>query len=277
MAEMRIDTKLEDDAEDEEDHVFKTPIRHEASPSVRRKELLRSGSLNVGVDSPDLSSVPLQTPVARFLAGAARSGDSPASPIRATPTPKKVIRQASTMSSMFGQMAVDPTWRDRLRPTLIVANMIFEGGSINVDKVRALIKERLLVFPRFRSQVAFDSSKKFLSAISFQELPLDSIDLDYHVQTVGAGEKWAAPELNAFVSQLYAQNMQLDKPLWKFYLITKMADGNDLLMAVIDHAIADGATLVQVCVRAPSNMTRACPTPPLCNDPSLPSPVVIIC
>ena len=122
----------------------------------------------------------------------------------------------------------------------------FLGGSITADKVRTMIRDRLLVFPRFRSKVAFDSSQRFLSAISFQELPLGDIDLEYHVQEAGRGKSWGAPELDAFISQIYSQDMDHEKPLWQFYVINQMADGSDMLMAVIDHAIGDGTTMVEV-------------------------------
>lgn len=175
-----------------------------------------------------------------------RAAQGGATPTRPTPTSKKVVRQASTMSSLFGQMAVDPSWSERIRPTLIVANLTFKGGSITTDKVRAMIRERLLVFPRFRSKVVFDGSQKFLNAISFHELPLGNIDLEYHVQEAGAGERWGTPELDAFISQIYTQNMDYEKPLWQFYIISQMADGSDMLMAVFDHTIGDGTTLVEV-------------------------------
>jgi len=240
---MQIDTALEDDPHEEVDCVFSSPIRHQQPSSVRRSSLLRSGSLSLE------QTVPPATPVSIFLEQERRQRAAwgSAEPTRPSPTPKKVVRQASAMSSMFGQMAVDPSWGQRLRPTLIVANLTFKkGGSITADKVRTMIRDRLLVFPRFRSKVAFDSSQRFLSAISFQELPLGDIDLEYHVQEAGRGKSWGAPELDAFISQIYSQDMDHEKPLWQFYVINQMADGSDMLMAVIDHAIGDGTTMVEV-------------------------------
>ena len=99
IAAMQIDTALEDDPQEETDSVFSSPIRHRAPSSVRRSELLRSGSLS-------LEQTPPATPVTIRERAAAQGG---ATPTRPSPTPKKVVRQVSTMSSMFGQMAVDPS------------------------------------------------------------------------------------------------------------------------------------------------------------------------
>lgn len=240
----KIDTALEHDPQEETDCVFSSPIRHQEPSSVRRSELLRSGSLSLEQAVPPASPVPIFLEQQRR----GRVAQGGASPTHPSPTPKKVVRQASTISSLFGQTTVDPSFSERLRPTLIVANMTFKrGSSITAKKVRSMVRERLLVFPRFRSKVVFDSSQRILSAISFQEIPLSKIDLEYHVQEAGGGKGWGARELDAFISQIYSQDMDHEKPLWQFYVINQMADGSDMLMAVIDHAIGDGITMVEVC------------------------------
>ena len=40
--------------------------------------------------------------------------------------------------------------------------------------------------------------------------------------------------------------MDFDKPLWRFCVINNMADGRHMLLAVVDHAIGDGASMMNM-------------------------------
>ncbi len=40
--------------------------------------------------------------------------------------------------------------------------------------------------------------------------------------------------------------MDFDKPLWRFCIINNMADGRHMLLAVVDHAIGDGASMMNI-------------------------------
>jgi NRPS condensation-like uncharacterized protein len=131
----------------------------------------------------------------------------------------------------------------RTRPTLIVAQLIFDNDIILPD-VRDLLETKLLTYHRFRSALTYNKAKPILDDVEFKLL--DKVDMSYHVTAAGEGEKWSQYQINDFVSKLYTENMDHSRPLWRFFVINHMADGRHMLLAVIDHSIGDGVTMVEV-------------------------------
>jgi NRPS condensation-like uncharacterized protein len=131
----------------------------------------------------------------------------------------------------------------RTRPTLIIAQLIFDKNLILSD-VRNLVETKLLKYPRFSSALTYNRAKPILDDIKFRLL--DKVDMRYHVTAAGEGERWSQCQINDFVSKLYTENMDHSQPLWRFFVINHMADGRHMLLAVIDHSIGDGVTMVEV-------------------------------
>ena len=111
-----------------------------------------------------------------------------------------------------------------------------------------MISRRLLIYPRFRSQIVLNPLDP--ASVFFKELPLQSIDLSYHVSEVGVGERWTAGDTDAFISLLHAEDMDPSKPPFRLFVINDMIDGRSVLLASIDHTIGDGAMLMDVLLGA---------------------------
>jgi hypothetical protein len=103
-----------------------------------------------------------------------------------------------------------------------------------------------LSFPRMRSKIKFSPTDRSFSDIFFQELPEDSIDFNYHVCSIGESHSWTQNDLDSLLSKLYMEDMDFEKPLWRFFVINNMADGRHTLLAVLDHSIGDGASLLNI-------------------------------
>jgi hypothetical protein len=97
-----------------------------------------------------------------------------------------------------------------------------------------------------RSKIVFAPKERSFSDVFFQQLPIEAIDLDYHVCLLGETKPWNQCDLDDLMSKLYMEDMDFDKPLWRFFVINNMADGRHMLIAVVDHAIGDGASMINI-------------------------------
>lgn len=135
---------------------------------------------------------------------------------------------------------VDTAWLRMERPTnlmMITSVMMFEE-SMHLDKLKQVIKQRFLAYPRFR-QKAVDSA-----AGAWWEEDAD-FDLDWHVRLSALPGRGGKRELERFVSQQASTPLDKTKPLWQFHLVEKYGGGSALVTR-IHHCYADGMALVQV-------------------------------
>jgi hypothetical protein len=116
-----------------------------------------------------------------------------------------------------------------------MAQLLFKE-KISVDAVRSLVTEKLLIYPRFRSKMTFSSSQPSLFDIFFEEQSPSDVDLNYHV-TMVEGSNWHLADIEEFISKIYMEDMVLDRPLWRMYIINDMADKRHMLLTSINHAL----------------------------------------
>lgn len=146
--------------------------------------------------------------------------------------------------SWFGQREpmsrVDTAWLRMERPTnlMMITGVIVLEKHLTLERLRALIADRFLEFPRFR-QRAMD-----LGGQSYWEVDRD-FDLSWHVRRSALPGGAGKPELQEFVSQLGSTPLDHSKPLWQFHLVENYIDG-PALVSRIHHCYADGLALVQV-------------------------------
>lgn len=109
-----------------------------------------------------------------------------------------------------------------------------------MDAFKALVKERILSIPRFRSR--YDNKRN-----GFEELDVESeIDIDYHCKVVD--EVLDLRKISDdYVGDVYKNfDFDEDKPLWQFVYFPRMGDGRSLLLTKISHAIGDGVSQVSI-------------------------------
>ena len=148
---------------------------------------------------------------------------------------------ARQLSSVFITSTMETRFKDRIRPTLILGFLHFKK-PIDVEKIRQLTFERLVCSElRFRSKAVLDPAYPCY----FDEIPLDGIDMEYHVQSKEA-RGWEEADIDIFMRDLYTIDMDPQKPLWVMYVLNDLADGRSCLVFVIDHAIGDGISLTNV-------------------------------
>jgi diacylglycerol O-acyltransferase / wax synthase len=137
---------------------------------------------------------------------------------------------------------IDAAWLRMEDPAnlMMVTGVLLFDGRLDPDRLRAVIDERLLAFPRFRQRI--------------EEPPFgvgmpswvrdDRFDLDAHLHHVALPAPADKAALEAFVSDVMSTPLDFSKPLWQMHLVEYA--GGTALVSRIHHAIADGIALVQV-------------------------------
>lgn len=138
--------------------------------------------------------------------------------------------------------AVDAAWLRMEDPTnlMMVTGILLFEGRVGLERLRAVIEERLLDFARFRQRV-----EEPLFGIGLpQWVTDDRFDLDAHLHHVALPAPGDKAALEAFVSDLLGTPLDFSKPLWQIHLV-EHATGS-AVVSRIHHAIADGIALIQV-------------------------------
>lgn len=135
---------------------------------------------------------------------------------------------------------VDTAWLRMERSTnlmMISSVMMFET-PLALDRLKRLIKDRFLAYPRFRQKVV-----ETTLGPCWENDP--DFDLDWHVRLSALPGRGAKRELERFVSQMASTPLDQSKPLWQFHLVERYGGGS-ALVSRIHHCYADGIALVQV-------------------------------
>lgn len=143
--------------------------------------------------------------------------------------------------NLIAMGGVDPELGLWFRPFIITAMLYFKK-PIDKDRMRQVAKERLFKFPRFRSKLKPPDEPVPGQCPYLEEIPIESINMEELVREITGISTEA--ELNDYCSKLYAENMDVELPRWRMHLINDMEDGRSLLIFAIDHALADGLTLI---------------------------------
>jgi len=148
--------------------------------------------------------------------------------------------------------SVDTAWLHMDSTTnlmMIVGVMIFDS-PLDVQRFKALIEGRLLVYPRFRQYVVDDG-------LTAHWVDDESFDIDAHLHRVRLPGAGGERELQAMVGDLASERLDKGKPLWQMHLVEHY-NGGSALITRIHHCIADGIALIGVLL----NMTDDDPNAP---------------
>ena len=146
---------------------------------------------------------------------------------------------------------VDTAWLRMESPInlMMITGLLFFSRRMELRKLKRVIAERFLAFPRFLQKAVDDGSA------AFWETDAD-FDLDWHVRASALPGKGDKAALEKFTSELASTPLDHSRPLWQFHLIENYAGGS-VLLSRIHHCYADGLALVQVML----SLTDAAPKP----------------
>lgn len=157
------------------------------------------------------------------------------------------MRQFNGMDSLFLYMdsARTPMHGAFLQ---IYAPVPGESTSVRYERLQRHIRRRL------------DSSPVFRRAIVRSPLELDhawwvdgvDVDLDYHVRRSALPQPGSLEQLHEAYARLYAQPMDMDRPLWEIHVIdgvdgiAGVPKGSFALVVKFHHAGADGVSATEI-------------------------------
>jgi diacylglycerol O-acyltransferase / wax synthase len=135
---------------------------------------------------------------------------------------------------------VDTAWLRMERATnlMMITGVMMFDTPMPIDKLRKIIKQRFLAYPRFRQKVVDTPAGAWWQND-------EDFDLDWHIRLTALPGKSGKKELERLTSQLASSPLDQTKPLWQFHLVEKY-DGGSALISRIHHCYADGIALVQV-------------------------------
>jgi WS/DGAT/MGAT family acyltransferase len=137
---------------------------------------------------------------------------------------------------------VDTAWlrMEELSNQMTITAVLTVGAPLAMTDLRRVLRERFLLFDRFRQRVRRGRSYR-----RPRWEPDPDFDLDRHLHAVRLPAPAGKAELQKRASALMSRPLDFSRPLWQFYLIENYAEGAALI-ARLHHCIADGFTLVRV-------------------------------
>ena len=136
--------------------------------------------------------------------------------------------------------SIDRAWLRMEGPThpmMITVLLVFDA-PIDFVRLRSVVSDRLLRYPRFRQRVVQDGD-----TAQWQEDP--SLDLDHHLRQTSLPAPADEGALRALAGELMSRQLDFSRPLWQFHLIESYRSGC-ALVGRVHHCLADGPALLHV-------------------------------
>jgi diacylglycerol O-acyltransferase / wax synthase len=213
------------------------------------------------LEAPTPTPTPTPAPAARPAAAAAPP------PPQAPPVALRGVqaRAAERLS------AVDHAWLRMDEPANLmqINGVLVLDRPVDVERVKAIVRRRLLPIPRFRQRVV--AAPATGGPTRWEEDP--SLDLDRHVFAERLPEPADDGALAAVVGELMSSPLDPTRPLWEFRLLQPYRGGCALLCR-IHHAIGDGVALMLVLLSLtdlqPAGPATVSPQPDTPDSPDSP-------
>jgi WS/DGAT/MGAT family acyltransferase len=144
---------------------------------------------------------------------------------------------------------------------LIVLDPATVPGGYDFESMRATIAERTRNTPTFRRKV-HDHVLNLDHPVWVDDA---DFDIEHHVRRIAVPTPGGREQLAQVCADIAGQPLDRSRPLWEFWVIEALADGQIAVMTKMHHAMVDGvtgATLVaSLCSLAPDAPPLAAPAP----------------
>ena len=132
----------------------------------------------------------------------------------------------------------------RTRPMHVGALIMLDPGrdGFDVDRLVALVKERLHLIPRYRQKVRFVPG--YLANPVWVDDP--DFDLSYHLQHRSLPKPGREEQLWDLAGRVFSRSLDRNRPLWEGLLVDGLADGRVALLLKSHHCMVDGVSAVEM-------------------------------
>lgn len=154
---------------------------------------------------------------------------------------------------------------DDVTPMHIGTIGIFEGPAVRYEDVKAAIRCKLPLVPRYRQRVRF--------------VPLDlgrpvwvddpHFTLDYHVRHTALPAPGGDDELRALVGRVMSQRLDRSRPLWELWIAEGLEGGRWAMVSKVHHCMVDGISATDILTLI---LDREREAPPTASPPWRPEP-----
>jgi WS/DGAT/MGAT family acyltransferase len=148
---------------------------------------------------------------------------------------------------------------DRPHNLMMICGVLLFGERLSLARLRRVISDRFLVFPRFKQRAIEMPGLAF-----WQTDP--RFDLERHVVHTALPGAAGRKELQEFVSRLATTPLDHARPMWQFHLVDNY-EGGSALVARIHHSYADGIALVRVMLSMTDASAHGPPAMPFAPHP----------
>lgn len=150
------------------------------------------------------------------------------------------IAQSVSREALDPLLPVDHAWLRMDDPTnlMIINGVLVLPEPVGLDRIRALLRERLLSIERFRQRVVMRDGSPFWEAAP-------GFDLDAHLFETALPAPGRDEELRQEINELMSRPFDPLRPLWSFHLFQNYRGGS-VLLARLHHCIGDGMALLLV-------------------------------
>ncbi len=139
---------------------------------------------------------------------------------------------------------VDAAWFHMDGPAnfALVTGILLTREPLDFEKVRAVYRERLAPFARFRQRVVEAGFP--LAVPHWEDVP--EFDVGLQIHHIALPEPRDRAALAALVSDLAGTPLDRERPLWEVHVVDDV-DGGSALVMRLHHCIGDGTAVMAVC------------------------------
>lgn len=109
-------------------------------------------------------------------------------------------------------------------------------GTLTIDDVEQLVRDRIHLVPRFRQKV------EMVPFGAGRPVWVDdpAFDLGFHLRRAALPAPGGERELADFIQRVHSRPLDRSKPLWEMYFIEGLEGGHVAVMSKTHHAVIDG-------------------------------------
>lgn len=117
-----------------------------------------------------------------------------------------------------------------------------DGGRLDVERVRAMMVERLHLLPPFRwrlVEVPFGLDHPYW-------IEDEDFDLEFHVRELALPAPGNTLQLAEQTARIFSRPLDRAHPLWELYVISGLEDGSVAMLTKIHHSAVDGVSGAEI-------------------------------
>jgi len=123
----------------------------------------------------------------------------------------------------------------------MVTGILLTKERLDFDKVRAVYRQRMLGFDRFRQRVV----ERGFPVATPQWEDMSHFDIDQHLHHIALPAPHDEAALKALITDIASSPLDREQPLWQVHIVDDVDGGSALIMRH-HHCIADGTAMMTV-------------------------------